>query len=229
MPPNYHGVSLMVLLESGQHHAGSLPADTVAAEQMLLVKSAQLEPEVPMGLLRELDLDTRGAPLSTHKATSQRAAEPGASSTSSYAFMSKPLKPKALLPSPGSSSSPSFLRSHTAVASSAQLWRRQALASSESTSQHPKLASGVGIKGTIGRSAFTPVTKRHKESLPTRLVCGGNGGRGGTGGVGETVSEGDTRRDGHADERVAGEMAAETGAMTAGRNGVQTPTPDLGS
>jgi hypothetical protein len=24
-------------------------------------------------------------------------------------------------------------------------------------------------------------------------------------------------------------MAAETGAMTAGRNGVQTPTPDLGS
>jgi hypothetical protein len=71
---------------------------------------------------------------------------------------------------------------------------------------------------------------RHKESLPTRLVCGGNGGGRGTGGVGETVLEGDTRRDGHADdEDVAGEMAAQTGAMTAGRNGVQTKTPDLGS
>ena len=71
---------------------------------------------------------------------------------------------------------------------------------------------------------------RHKESLPTRLVCGGNGGGGGTGGMGETVLEGDTRRDGHADdEGVAGEMAAETGAMTAGRNGVQTKNPDLES
>jgi hypothetical protein len=233
MPPNYH-VSMMV---SGQHHA---PADTVAAEQMLLVKSAQLERDVPMGLLREPD--TRGAPLSTHNATSQRAAQSvvskplltqaqtAASSTSSCAFMSKPLKPKASLPSPSSASV--LLRAHTAAAAQLcdatpatapaapahlpahTLHLHKAPCSSKSVSRHPAQAPGVGTKGTIGRSAFTPVAVRHKASI----LRGGNGGC--TGGVGATGPEGDTRRAGHADESVSGATATETGAMTAGRNAV---------
>ena len=228
MPPNYH-VSMMV---SGQHHA---PADTVAAEQMLLVKSAQLERDVPMGLLREPD--TRGAPLSTHNATSQRAAQSvvskplltqaqtAASSTSSCAFMSKPLKPKASLPSPSSASV--LLRAHTAAAAQLcdatpatapaapahlpahTLHLHKAPCSSKSVSRHPAQAPGVGTKGTIGRSAFTPVAVRHKASI----LRGGNGGC--TGGVGATGPEGDTRRAGHADESVSGATATETGAMTA--------------
>jgi hypothetical protein len=243
MPTNYHGISMMV---SGQHHAGSLPADTVPAEQMLLVKSAQLERDVPMGRLREPD--TRGVPLSTHNATSQRAAESfvskllltpaqkqtGASSNSSYAFVSKPLKPIASLPSP--SSAAVLLRAHmataehlcdatpaTAPAAPAHLSAHtihKGPCSSKSSSRHPAQTPGAGTKGTIGRSAFTPVAMRLKGSTTTRLVRGGNGGCGGTGGVGETGPEGEKRRAGHADKSVAGAMAAETGAMTAGRNAV---------
>jgi hypothetical protein len=241
MPASYHGISMMV---SGQHHEGSLPADTVAAEQMLLVKSAQLERDVPMGLLREPD--TRGAPLSTHNAISQRSAESlvskqlltpaqtGASSTSSYAFVNKPLKPKASLPS--LSSAAALLQAHTATSEqvcdatpatataapthlSAHTLQKGPC-SSKSSSRHPSQSPGVGTKGAIGRSAFTPVAMRHKGSTATRLVRGGNGGCGGTAGAGETGPEGETRRAGHANKSVAGAMAAETGAMTAGRNAV---------
>ena len=245
-PQNYHGVSAA----SGQHPVSSLSAGMVDAEQMLLVKSAELERDVPMP-------DASGAPFSTHTATLQPAAAALASqprwapasagvpcASEAYVSTSKPLSTSKPKTSMTSSSSPALQRTNMAAAAlSGDALPAAALAASvnagehnlpaapgplKSSSRHPAQKSpGMGPTGAIvavkdagraGRSsAFTPVAMRPKEPPFLQSVRGGNGG--GTAEQEAGDRDGDPWRAQHVNECV-GAVTHESGAVTAGRNGL---------